>query len=130
MGDIMLAPGREYTRMQSHRMLGGGVQEYLPSVGGRIVCGCFRQDVNPLAPDVVFAGAGPRIRQTARWLCEQGGSIPVFLKRGVNRWQYVGDYSVRDWSEAPDVIAEQAQLSGREDITRVIYLMAVDARSG
>ena len=117
--------GQSYSRDDIAHDLGGGTVEFLPNVGGRIVCACLRLDYNPDAPDVILPGKGPLIQQTAEWLCEQRGPIPVFIKRGAHAWEYVGNYKVRDFSTDAQVIAEQEARSGRtgrEGITRVIYM--------
>jgi len=46
----MLKTGNQYSRRQIHDLLGGGIQSYLPHKNGQVVCGCFRKDLNPLAP--------------------------------------------------------------------------------
>ncbi len=43
---------KTYTREEIHEMLGGDMQSYLPHKDGKVVCGCFRLDTNPDAPNV------------------------------------------------------------------------------
>jgi len=62
------ALGMRYTRSQINAALGGGVQAYLPTKDGRVVCGTFRLNTNPDAPRVVLPGFGPRSRGLLRSL--------------------------------------------------------------
>jgi hypothetical protein len=62
------------------------------------VCGCFKPDTNPGAPSEVLFGRAdesPDINKAADMAFEQGTmgiSIPVFLKKGANEWEYRGQY--------------------------------------
>jgi hypothetical protein len=115
-----------YTREAIHDKLGGGSkQAYLPNKGGLVLCACLRTDTNPGAPDVILPGDGPEIRRSSELLCGQKRAIPVFIKRGVNDWECVGDYVVDRWSENPAEIAEHSRRAGRRDVTRVIYMKPV-----
>lgn len=118
----MLVEGERYTREEIHNALGGETQHYLPTVGGCVVCGCFRSDTNPDAPDVVLAGSGPVIRQKAHQFCRQRAAVPIFIKRASGAWEYVGDYQVTGSSESPEDIAAQSLRSGRGDISIILYL--------
>lgn len=92
--------GKEYSREEINAMLGGSVQSYLPHRDGRIVCGCFDpgDDMNPSAPEEILFGRAdesPQIVKCAHLVFEQGQrgeAIPVFLKRGPNRWAFQGHY--------------------------------------
>lgn len=118
----MFEYGRGYTRSQIHDLIGGGLQDYLPHTSGRVVCGCFRKDTNPKAPEVVLPGNGPRIMKWARVFREQKQAVPIFIKKGVNSWEYVGDYAVDRWTEDPSDIVEHAKAAGRADVTSVLFL--------
>ena len=117
--------GRAYTRGEIHTLLGGGLQDYLPHVGGRVVAGCFNLRLNPHAPFVVLPGFGPAIQRWAYVFAAQEDPVPCFLKRGTsNVWEYVGDYRVRELSEDADEITEWGRLAGRgtDDVSMVLHL--------
>jgi hypothetical protein len=91
--------GERYSRDDIYVELGGSLQTYLPTVDGRVVCGCFDPvDINPNAPEEIFFGLpheAPRVSEAADMVFRQGqegDAIPVFLKRHVNQWEYFGDY--------------------------------------
>ncbi len=118
----MLTMGQRYTREEIHDLLGGGVQGYLPHKNGRVVAGCFGLKMNPEAPNVVLVGSGPQTMRWAKVLCKQEYPIPMFIKKQTNKWKYVGDYKVEDWTEDPADLAEYGQRAGRTNITRVLFL--------
>jgi hypothetical protein len=116
-----------YTRDRIHDELGGSKQYYLPHVRGRIVAACLKRRANPDAPEIILPGVGDVIERNSERLRDQGGSIPVFIKRGVNRWEYVGDYEVESWSDDPVEIAAQQARSRRRNITAVIRMRPAHA---
>jgi len=115
--------GYRYTRAEIADIHGGGTIEYLPNVNGRVVCACLRtdNDFNPEAPRIILPGSGPEIEHWAEVLSNQGGAIPVYLKRKVNEWEYVGDFEVERWSDSPEKIAHYEAQTGRK-VTRVIWM--------
>jgi hypothetical protein len=119
----MFKIGHTYTRQQIRDALGGGLQDYLPHDNGQVVCGCFRKkDTNPDAPDIILPGNGRDIQKWARVFREQNYPVPIFIKKQVNAWMYVGDYHVERWTEDLSEIAKHATKSGRRDITSVLFL--------
>lgn len=86
--------GTDYTRDQIHAQLGGSKQSYLPTVSGQIVAVCLRLELNPRAPNVVLCGNGPIIAAAGATLAKQQGAVPVFIKRGINRWEFQGNFKV------------------------------------
>lgn len=99
--------GHTYTRGQIRAALGGDLSSDFPHRGGRVVCGCFRPDLNPDAPDVILPGRGPAIERWARVFVEQPGFIPCFVRVHGDAWEYVGAFRVRR------VISDAAELGAR-----------------
>ena len=88
-----------YTRDQIGDKLGGSKRAYLPNVNDLVTCGCFEPEhVNPDAPEEVLFGRpdhSPEINRSADLVFQQGCKgidIPIFLKRRVNAWEYVGQF--------------------------------------
>jgi hypothetical protein len=123
----MFEKGVSYTREEIHACVGGNLQSFLPRVGRRVVAACLRRDYNPDAPSVILAGAGEGIEQAAEMLIAQRTPVPTFLKQGTSDWEYVGEYAVERSSQDAAELAAQAQRSGRDDITRVLYMVPVPA---
>jgi hypothetical protein len=114
--------GASYTRREISSRLGGSVQSYLPHTDEIVRAACLRLDTNPGAPGIILVGTGPGIERAAEMLIAQRTSVPTFLKRGLGKWEYVGDYAVDHWSSDGAELAAQAKRSGRKDITRIIYM--------
>src|SRR5438034_11838776 len=115
--------GNQYTREEIAAAHGGSAVEYLPRVGGRVVCSCLRTDpdYNPEAPRVILPGRGPVIEESAAALIEQRGPIPVYLKRSLGDWEFVGDYEVESSSRLPGDIARYEAQTGRA-VTSAIFM--------
>lgn len=122
----MFSIGREYTRDEIHAHVGGSKQSYLPTKEGAVVAACLTRELNPRAPQVILCGQGERIAPAGAVLAGQRHSIPVFIKRAVNRWEYQGRFkpvaSFTSGSEFQRLVTG----SGRapEEVSRVVVLEA------
>jgi hypothetical protein len=119
--------GLSYSREQINAMLGGGVQAFLPTKNGRVVCGCFKLDLNPDAPSEVLVGFGPQRETSARTAVLQQTPFPIFLKREVDAWEYVGIYrAVRYLTRGHDLLKEEERAK-REDVAGILYMESIAA---
>jgi len=82
----------EYTRDEIHSHLGGSKQSYLPTLSGRVLAVCVKPEMNPQAPKVILCGKGKIISSTGAMLAKQQEPVPVFIKRGANRWEFKGKF--------------------------------------
>jgi hypothetical protein len=114
--------GSSYTREQINAMLGGGVQAFLPTKNGRVVCGCFKLDLNPDAPKEVLVGEGPQRVRSAEIAVLQRTPFPIFLKRDVDEWEYVGDYRAVRYLDRGHKLLEAEERSKREGIAGILYM--------
>lgn len=113
-----------YTRRQIHEELGGGLQDYLPTSKGRVVCACLTKELNPTLPYTILVGGSLRVKDRAAQLCSQREAMPVFLKESTNKWRYAGLFKVDKDSTLADDIVPYAKMSGRSNISRIIHLKA------
>jgi hypothetical protein len=120
--------GQKYRREQIRSILGGSEIDFLPTEKGRVVCGCFTLDHNPEAPEIVIPGTGKVIERTAKIFCGQEYPVPIFIKRRVNEWEYVGHFKAGRFSTEPADIAthHKGSITPLEKVTRVIYLKRAD----
>ena len=118
------ANGQLYSRKEISAALGGSEIEFLPTVNKLVVCGCFTLDHNPEAPAIVIPGTGRIIQREANQFCNQDYPIPIFIKRRVNEWEYVGDYkAVRHSTDAAEITAHhRGSITPLDKVTRVIFL--------
>ncbi|HXI72385.1 MAG TPA: DUF6697 family protein [Verrucomicrobiae bacterium] len=116
--------GHKYTRVEISKILGGSEIDFLPTEKGKVVCGCFTLDHNPDAPNVVLPGTGSVIERRAKIFCEQEYPVPIFIKRRVNEWEYVGNYKpVRNSTDLAEVAAHhKGSITPLSEVTRVIFL--------
>ena len=117
--------GKTYSRKQISAALGGSEIEYLPTANNRVVCGCFTLEHNPEAPDIIIPGTGRVIEREGKLFCDQDYPVPIFIKRRVNEWEYVGDYKAVNNSTAPTDIAahHKGSITPLKEVTRVIFTM-------
>jgi hypothetical protein len=114
-----------YTRKEIHALLGGSIVSYLPTVNRTVVAGCFRLDTNPDAPDIILPGNGQLIKKTAEFFASSGVIVPVFIKRNIEKWCYVGNFRVSKQRADKDEIKGYAQRTGRTDISSILFLEEV-----
>ena len=120
-------PGRSYTRVQIHEALGGSKQSFLPRKNSVVVAACLRPNLNPDAPRVMLPGRGVEKQRAADWLSTNPKhEIPVFLKRDVNKWEYVGRYRCEKWTADPDEIRKFKPADRHDPIYRVLFLARIE----
>ena len=108
--------GHEYAMRDIHAVIGGDTMSYLPQLGSRIVGGRFQKGaMNPNAPYEIIVGDLPQVRRKAQLLATQGGTIPVFLKEGPNRWRFHGPMQVSCYSTDLATILNTLGAEDREE---------------
>jgi len=120
----MFSDGMEYTRDEIHLRVGGSKQTYLPTRQGSVVAACLKLDLNPNAPYVILCGKGTIIASAGVALSVQREPIPVFIKRGVNRWEYQGLFKVTEAHSSGAIFTSLITGSGRalSDVSLAIKL--------
>ena len=104
--------GKRYSRDEIQSALRGEIQSYLPQYKKRIVAGCFRQELNPDAPNEIQVGKKPKVVRKAKFLSQQENKkIPVFIKpKGLKNtdrvWEYQGKYEFFELSNDQKQIRE------------------------
>ncbi len=119
--------GHVYTHDFICKTFGGDAKggTYLPQKQLTIVCGCFTTIKNPEAPECVLVGSGPKILGKAERLANQGGSIPVFLKTGINQWVYKGRYEFVSLSRNTADFEARAVVADRNDVVAALFFRKV-----
>lgn len=126
----MFIVGDEYTREDIQAQVGGGLEIFLPNKAGVVVAACLTKDKNPRAPSVILCGVGEDIAAAGVILARQSTAIPMFIKRGIKRWQYIGDFRLAaSYTSGPEFESGIAG-SGRDrsDVSRVIVMTPVAGR--
>lgn len=117
--------GLFYTREQINAMLGGGVQALLPTKNARVVCGCFKMDQNPNAPEEVLVNEGPQREASARTAVLQQTPFPVFVKREAQDWEYVGVYQAKRYLHSAHAFLAEDERAKVEGVAGILFLEKV-----
>jgi hypothetical protein len=130
-GEGRFDPKEIYTRKQIQKVVGGLETGFLPMVNGHVVCGCFRERLNPDAPDIILPGDKEKITEPSEIFCRQRFPIPIFIAQK-DGWKYVGDYRVESWTENKKEIALHANRAKQKTnriipISRILFLEKVHA---
>lgn len=64
----------------------------------------LRLDLNPNTPNVVIVGKGKDKERNAKLFVNSGSSAPTYVKRNVNKWEFVGNYYVVDYKTDRETI--------------------------
>jgi len=125
---MKLVIGKLYTRQEIREIVGGGsVHNYLPhDENGRILCVCLSREHDPDGHKIILVGSGPSVQKEAEMFCLQNTAVPVFYKKELNQWEYLGDFKPERWIDDPEEIQVFAESSGRINLTRVIFLQKAE----
>lgn len=115
------APNGLITTAQLAALTAGG-DDYIRTKGNAVLGLALRLDINPKAPEVVAFGHGPRIVARAHRLLESGVSVPAFVKRGVNAWEYLGHYRATAIRGDASTIRRYASDRPRGTVAGVLFL--------
>ena len=112
--------GRGYTRREIHNVVGGNLQQYMPSVDGRVVAVCINPDprLQPLPPAQLFIGPGPTIRGHAIALAAQDEPVPVFIRRAAHDWEFKGSWRPVRLETDPELVRREKARAG---VTRPVF---------
>ena len=119
--------GGFYAWHQIESLVGHSPHGYLTEVEGRIVCGCFKLDLNPDAPDIVLPGTRQDWIEKSMTFRTQSaedptGAAPIFIKGEGLPWEYVGRYRVEAITRnLAEIRIHQARTS-QNDIGLVMFL--------
>ncbi|HNF62991.1 MAG TPA: hypothetical protein PKZ20_14740, partial [Rhodocyclaceae bacterium] len=117
--------GVPYTRTQIQAFVGGELTTYLPQRDHRILAGCFARDLNPKAPDIVFAGNKAKVAHKARLLARQPDNcFPVFVRDNKRApYFFQGYFAYERLSDLAEDIRSAEALSGRyNQLSCVLHL--------
>ena len=111
--------GERYTwdEVQKHW---NGQQCFLAKKDNRIVCATLDAEKNPEAPEVMIVGHKDMNKARAEEFCKQGDSIPLFIKRKINSWEFKGYFGVESFTTDPELLEKHSVKD--EKLSRAIYL--------
>jgi hypothetical protein len=118
----MFSIGDTYSRIDINKVLGGNTRDYMPISKDAVVCVCLTMDMNPDAPAIILVGKGASTEKAAQKLLEQSWTVPLFIKRRENEWEYMGNYRAVSEEQDPKKIAMLGARAGRLDVVTVLCL--------
>jgi len=129
--DMEHAPGRSeliegeiYPWKDLTGLLGFEPHGFLTQNAEQTLCGCFRLDYNPDAPDIVLPGDDKFITEQALRFALQLEFVPIFIKAKDGDWEYCGRYRVETaTANAKEVEIQRIRASDRKvGISMVLFL--------
>ena len=114
------------TTKQLEQATAGG-DDFIRTAKGRVVGLALRLDLNPDAPDVIIVGKGIRRELRARLVASQGGTAPTYLKRGVNAWEFVGDYGPYVYKDDAATVQRLVKLRKPNSVAGGLFLSTAAA---
>jgi len=83
--------GNQYSRAQIAAKLGGSTRVFAPFANNQITCICLDVEKNPSAPNIILPKGGPLREKMVDLISKSSGPLPVFIKRGIKAWEYMGN---------------------------------------
>lgn len=120
--------GRTYSRADIHEMIGGGIQEFMPSAGGRVVAICVRNDrgMQAFSPREILIGTKSRTRERTARFVSQDEAVPVFVRRAPHAWEFAGRWELDRYMEEAREIRDAMSRAGVDrNVSGVLWLRPV-----
>jgi hypothetical protein len=111
--------GKLYSPREQYKMHGGNMQRCAPDKDGRVLLLRVNPRSNPDAPRIIDWGApnDPWVRT----IQEQDDTLPVYIFRRVNAWEYMGQFRVTHVATDAQTLSQRSRAVG-EPVNYAIYL--------
>ncbi len=111
--------GKLYSPREQYEMHGGNTQRCAPNKNGRVLLLRVKPSSNPDAPRIIdWEGSND---PWVRTIQEQDGTLPVYVFRRVNEWEYMGQFRVAHVATDAQTLSRRSRAVGRT-ISYAIYL--------
>jgi len=110
------------------KLLAGG-DDYIRTKNNVVKGLALTRRLNPDAPEVVAYGKGPRVIARAELFLASGFPVPTYIKRQVNRWQYLGQYRAIDIRTEPHALKWYGRTRRPNSVAGALILERVDTES-
>ena len=111
--------GKLYSPREQYEMHGGNMQRCAPDKDGRVLLLRVKPRLNPDAPRIIDweASNDPWVKTIE----EQGGTLPVYVFRRPNAWEYRGRFRVTRVAPDAATLAERRKRTGLQ-VSYAIHL--------
>ena len=112
------------THELAKRLAGG--DDYIRTLMGVVKGLALRMDLNPDAPEIIVVGRGKQIEKRAKLFLDSGASVPTYVKRGTNSWEYLGVYRATAYRTDAETIRLHRRDRDRDSVAGILFLECVD----
>jgi len=103
-----------------------GGDSFIRTYDGEVKGLALRLDLNPEAPEFIVVGHGPRKVSNALLFAKSGKAVPAYIKRDVNKWEYMGHYRAKAYLQDKDTINRYRHNRLAESINGILFLESAD----
>lgn len=114
---------KAFTTEEVARLLAGGYS-FIRTKNNIVLGLAITYDKNPEGPEVIVVGRGPILEKKALLLEEQKCHVPVYVKKAVNCWIYLGKYRAIKYDTTKETIERHRKKRPRKDISGILFLSA------
>lgn len=111
--------GNLYSPREQYEMHGGNMQRCAPDKDGRVLLLRVKPRLNPDAPRIID-WEGPN-DPWVRTIQEQDGTLPLYIFRDVNAWEYMGQFRVAHVATDAQTLSQRSRAVGKT-VSYAIYL--------
>ncbi len=111
--------GNLYSPREQYEMHGGNMQRCAPDKDGRVLLLRVKPRSNPDAPRIIDweEPNDPWVRT----IQEQDGTLPLYIFRDVNAWEYMGQFRVAHVATDAQTLSQRSRAVGKT-VSYAIYL--------
>lgn len=103
-----------------------GGDDYIRTKDGEVKGLALNPSLNHEAPNVVVVGKGPRIEARARQFVESGLTVPTYMKRGTNAWEWIGNYQATEFKTDSASIRKHRGDRPFDGVAGILFLERTD----
>lgn len=111
---------------QLAELLAGG-NDYIRTKDNVVKGLALKRTLNPDVPEVVVFGKGPRVVSRAELFLRSGVTVPAYMKRRVDSWQYLGQYRAIEIRTGPIGLKHFGRTRQPGTVAGALVLERVDA---
>ncbi len=113
------------TTAELARRTAGG-DGFLRFKNGNVVAIAITPQKNENAPEILVVGKGPRRVAGAEQLVSSRRIVPLYMKREVNAWEFIGRYRAYDYRSARSDILKYRGSRPLDQIAGILFLESTD----
>lgn len=109
------------TTSELAKTLAGG-DSYIRTKNGEVKGLAITPEKNPEAPEIIIVGKGPRITKNAKLLLNYNQYVPLFMKKGVNSWEYKGKFKAMKYDQSHNTVEKYRKHRNSDTVDGILFL--------